>query len=90
MLTNRVAVVTRSTTAMLPQGSLMVGPDHAATRWPFGSSTSRQPGPLVAVVPSRLGVLPTMTQPDRSMVIAVDSPTPPGHCGSDCGRRASW
>ena len=48
---------------------------------PCGSSTNRQPSPLVAVVPSWLGRLPTMTQPDLSIVSAVVSPIPPGHCG---------
>ena len=39
----------------------------------------RQPAPLVLVVPSALGALPTMTHPVFSMVIAVVRPTPPGH-----------
>ena len=39
------------------------------------------PVPRVAVVPSLLGVLPTITQPDFSMVMAVERPTPPGHSG---------
>ena len=82
MLTNSVAVVPLSTTAMLPQGPLMSGPAQVSTSWPLASSTSRQPLPLVRVVPSLLGVLPTITQPLFSMVIAVVSPTPPGHCGS--------
>ena len=89
MLINSVAVEPLSTTAMLPQGSLMVGPDQAATSLPSGSSTSMQPSPLVAVVPSVLGVLPTITQPVSSIVIAVVSPTPPGHAASWCGRRAN-
>ena len=46
---------------------------------PCGSSTIRQPAPLVPVVPSLLGVLPTITQPDLSIVIAVERPMPPGH-----------
>ena len=37
--------------------------------------------PWCAVVPSWLGRLPTITQPAFSIVIAVVSPTPPGHCG---------
>jgi len=35
----------------------------------------------VRVVPSVLFVLPTMTQPEVSIVIAVESPTPPGQPG---------
>ena len=59
----------------------MSGPAQVATSWPLASSTSRQPSPLVRVVPSVLGVLPTITQPLFSIVIAVVRPTPPGHCG---------
>ena len=40
---------------------------------------------MVLVVPSVLGVLPTITQPLFSMVIAVVRPTPPGHCARFCG-----
>ena len=90
MLTNSVALSPRSTTAMLPHGSLMFGVDHVDAILPCGSSTIRQPAPLVLVVPSLLGVLPTITQPDFSIVIAVDRPTPPGHAfrsrGIDAGR----
>ena len=79
MLTNSVAVAPLSTTAMLPPGIIDVRcPAKVLTTLPFGSSTSRQPGPLVPVVPSWLGVLPTMIQPVFSMVNAVDSPMPPG------------
>ena len=46
---------------------------------PCESSTIRQPAPLVPVVPSLLGVLPMITQPDLSIVIAVERPMPPGH-----------
>ena len=81
MLMNSVALVPLSMTAMLPHGPLMSGPAQVSTSCPFGSSTSRQPLPRVRVVPSLLGVLPTITQPVFSIVIAVVSPTPPGHCG---------
>ena len=81
MLTNSVAVEPLSITAMLPHGPLMFGPAQTSASWPLASSTSRQPSPLVRVVPSVLGVLPTITQPLFSMVIAVVRPTPPGHCG---------
>ena len=40
----------------------------------------RHPWPLVFVVPSWLGRLPTITHPDFSMVIAAVRPTPPGQC----------
>ena len=89
MLTNRVAAAPSSFTAMLPQGSTMRAPDQAATAWPCGSSTMRQPSPLVAVVPSRLGRLPTITQPLFSTAIAVVMPTPPGHRSSVCGTTAN-
>src|SRR5271154_3633305 len=88
MLTNKVAVEPLSTTAMLPQGSLVCEPDHTVASCPLASKTSMQPGPLVAVVPSLLGVLPTITQPLLSTVIAVLRPTPPGHCGRFCGNLA--
>ena len=81
LLTNSVAVAPLSITAMLPQGPLMFGPAMVPATLPCASSTIRQPWPLVFVVPSWLGRLPTMTQPDFSMVIAVVRPTPPGHCG---------
>ena len=58
MLTNRVALAPLSMTAILPQGPLMWEPDHIVARRPLESKTSRQPAPLVAVVPSVLGVLP--------------------------------
>ena len=89
MLTNRVAVAPLSITAMSPHGSTMFAPFQTAATAPLGSSTSRQPSPLVAVVPSLLGVLPTMIQPVFSMVIAVLRPTPPGTLGSDCGSLAT-
>ena len=66
---------------MLPQGELMSGPVQVATSSPVGLMTSRQPSPLVLVVPSLLGVLPTMTQPVLSIVMAVVRPTPPGQAG---------
>src|SRR6516164_6600080 len=78
MLTKRVAVEPWSTTAIFPHGPSMFGPAHAVASRPLASSTSRQPLLLVRVVPSLLGVLPTMTQPALSIVIAVVSPTPPG------------
>src|SRR5271168_477604 len=88
MLTNKVAVAPLSTMAMLPQGSLICDPDHTVASWPLASNTSMQPGPLVAVVPSLLGVLPTITQPLLSTAIAVLRPMPPGHCGRFCGNLA--
>src|ERR1700728_279983 len=88
MLTNSVALDPRSITAILPHGPLMLGPVHTVASWPLASSTIRQPAPLVAVVPSVLGVLPTMTQPLLSIVIAVVRPTPPGHCARFCGNLA--
>ena len=73
-------------TAILPQGPLILGPVHTVAGLPLLSKTIRQPGPLVVVVPSLLGVLPTITQPLLSIVIAVaSSPTPPGHCARSCG-----
>src|SRR5271170_6500258 len=89
MLINKTALVPLSTVAMSPHGSLIVGPDHADTIFPLESSTIKQPSPLVAVVPSVLGVLPTITQPLLSMVMAVERPTPPGHCARCCGRLAN-
>ena len=89
MLTKIEAVVPLSLTAMLPQGPLMSGPDQTSTSLPLGSSTIRQPSPLVRVVPSSLGVLPTITQPDFSIVIAVVRPTPPGQRGSWRGNAAN-
>src|SRR5208282_461253 len=80
MLTKRVAELPLSMVAMLPHGPLMFGPVQVAASWPFESNTSRQPSPLVRVVPSVLGVLPTITQPLLSIVMAVVKPTPPGHC----------
>ncbi len=89
MLTNSVALVPSSATAMLPQGPLMSGPAQVSTGWPFASITSRQPAPFVPVVPSLLSVLPTITQPLLSMIIAVVRPTPPGHCGRCPGSLAN-
>ena len=66
----------------------MLGPNQAPTYLPSGSSTIRQPSPLVAVVPSVEGVEPTTIQPVFSMVMAVVRPTPPGHCASFCGSLA--
>ena len=56
---------------------------------PCESRMRRQPAPFVLVVPSSLGSLPTMTQPVFSMVIAVVSPMPPGHCGKCRGSSAN-
>src|SRR5271154_5519510 len=78
LLTNKVAVDPSSIVAMLPQGMLMLSPAIVLTTLPLGSSTMRQPGPLVVVVPSALGALPTITHPVLSIVIAVVRPTPPG------------
>ena len=64
---------------MLPQGMLIASLAMTLATLPLASSTMRQPGPLVPVVPSALGALPTITQPDLSIVIAVVRPTPPGH-----------
>ena len=63
---------------MFPQGMLMPSLAMMLATLPLASSTIRQPGPLVPVVPSALGALPTITQPVLSMVIAVVSPIPPG------------
>ena len=79
MLTKIAAVEPLSSEAILPHGPLMSGPAHTAASWPSAFSTKRQPLPLVRVVPSLLGVLPTMIQPLFSIVIAVVKPTPPGH-----------
>src|SRR5579871_2710349 len=78
MLTNRVAESPLSITAILPHGMSILSPAMTPATLPLESSTMRQPAPLVAVVPSALGALPTITQPDFSIVIAVDRPTPPG------------
>src|ERR1700678_3860269 len=75
--TKIVALSPLSTTAMLPQGSLICAPDQTVVSLPLESKTSMQPGPFVDVVPSRLGVEPTMTQPLESMTSAVERPTPP-------------
>ena len=88
LLTNNVAVRPSSITAMLPQGMLIKSPAIVPATLPLASSTMRQPAPLVPVVPSALGALPTMTQPDLSMVIAVVRPTPPGHCARSRGNAA--
>ncbi len=74
---------------MLPHGPLMFGSAQVATSWPFASNTTRQPAPLVRVVPSLLGVLPTITKPLFSIVMAVVRPMPPGHCGRFCGSFAN-
>ena len=89
MLTNSVAVDAVVDHRHVAPRAVDVGPDQTAASLPLASNTSRQPSPLVAVVPSVLGVLPTMTQPLLSMVIAVVRPTPPGHCGSCCGSSAN-
>jgi hypothetical protein len=60
---------------------LILSPAIVPATLPLESSTTRQPGPFVLVVPSALGALPTITHPVFSMVIAVVSPTPPGHPG---------
>jgi len=88
LLTNKVAVCPSSIVAMFPQGMLMLSPAIVPATLPLGSSTIRQPAPLVAVVPSALGALPTMTHPDLSMVIAVVRPTPPGHPARSRGSAA--
>src|SRR5579883_910552 len=88
MLTNNVALSPLSITAMLPHGPLIWPPDQTVARLPLESNTSRQPAPLVAVVPSVLGVEPTIIQPLESMAIAVERPIPPGHCGRFCGSLA--
>ena len=88
MLTNSVAFAPLSMTAILPHGPLICEPDQTVASLPFESNTRRQPGPLVAVVPSVLGVLPTITQPLLSIVMAVVRPMPPGHCGRFCGSLA--
>ena len=89
MLMNSVALVPLSIVAILPHGPLMFGPVHVATSWPLESSTSNPPSPLVRVVPSTLGVLPTITHPVLSIVMAVVKPTPPGHCARCCGSLAN-
>src|ERR1700676_2705488 len=89
MLTNKVAFAPLSMTAILPHGPLICAPDQTVASWPLESNTRRQPGPLVVVVPSRLGVEPTITQPLRSIVIAVVRPMPPGHCDRSCGSLAN-
>ena len=68
---------------------MMWEPDQTRTGLPSGENTMRQPSPLVAVVPSRLGVEPTITQPVFSMAIEVVSPTPPGHCDIAWGSLAN-
>ena len=78
LLTKIEAVSPLSTVAMLPQGMSMSLLAIMLATLPLASSTIRQPGPLVRVVPSALGALPTITQPDLSMVIAVVRPIPPG------------
>jgi hypothetical protein len=89
MLTNKVALSPLSMTAMLPHGSLICPPDQTVVSLPSESNTSRQPGPFVLVVPSVLGVDPTMSQPLDSIAMAVESPTPPGHCERFCGSLAN-
>src|ERR1700722_3638652 len=89
MLTNSVAFAPLSIRAILPHGPLICEPDQMVVRRPLESNTKRQPLPLVAVVPSVLGGLPTITQPLLNMVIAVVRPMPPGHCGRACGSLAN-
>ena len=59
------------------------------TNWPFESRTIKPPTPLVRVVPSVLGVLPTITHPLFNIPMAVLNPTPPGHPGSFWGSCAN-
>ena len=89
MLTNSVAVAPLSIEAILPQGPLMFVPVQVATNWPLASRTSREPSPLVRVVPSVLGMLPTISHPLLSIVIAVVKPMPTGFCGKRDGSSAS-
>ena len=88
LLTNKVAVSPLSITAMFPHGMSILSPAIVPATLPLASSTMRQPAPLVPVVPSALGALPTMTQPLLSMAIAVDRPTPPGHPARSRGSAA--
>ena len=74
---------------MLPQGPLIRGPLHTSATLPSWSSRIRQPSPLVAVVPSRLGREPTTTQPVFSTAIAVVRPTPPGQPARSRGTDAN-
>ena len=54
-------------------------PEMVATGVPLLFRTIRQPACAVAAVPSVVGRLPTMTNPDFSATSAVVRPTPPGH-----------
>ncbi len=66
----------------------MSAPVMVPATLPAESSTIRQPRPKVFVVPSVLGALPTITQPDFSITIAVERPTPPGQPSRVCGKVA--
>src|SRR5450631_2060122 len=62
---------------------------------PAASNTNRQPAFAVAAVPSRVGRLPTITQPDLSTARAVVNPTPPGQrpgsrVASTCANRVAF
>src|SRR5262245_9938202 len=88
MLMNRVALFPLSIVAMFPHGPFMSRFVQVAASLPSASITNRQPAPRERVLPSLLGVLPTITQPLFRMVIAVLKPTPPGHSGRRLGNSA--
>ena len=58
---------------MLPHGPLILVLAQVATSLQLASNTSKPPAPFVRVVPSMLGVLPTMIQPLFNMIIAVEA-----------------
>src|SRR4029077_21184714 len=64
--------------AVMSHGPLITPPEKVSTGLPFASSTIRHPAPTVAIVPSVVGRLPTITHPVRNTTNAVVSPTPPG------------
>src|SRR5260370_37269804 len=67
-----------SSLAVMSHGPLMTPPEKVSTGLPCASSTIRHPAPTVAIVPSVVGKLPTITHPVLSTTHAVVSPTPPG------------
>ena len=65
--------------AVMSHGPLIPSPEIVSTTVPLLLSTKRHPACAVAAVPSAVGRLPTITQPDLSTTKAVVKPTPPGH-----------
>src|ERR1019366_7868325 len=83
LVTNSTAAVPIST-AVISHGPLIPYPERVATGLPLLFKIMRHPDFAVAEVPSFVGKLPTITNPERKATRAVVSPTPPGQLpGSD-------